>query len=199
MKTTLAHVRRHLRPGRVYRREDLLRWSHTVDRHLQELTAEGTLQKLRNGLYYYPRKFSFGQAPAEENELVRAFLRSDNFVVTSPNLYNQLGLGTTQLYNKRVVYNQKRHGTFDLGGRAMRFERRLNVPRELSSEFLLVDLVNELDTLAEDREQVLARVPEKARSLDRRKLERAVSRYGKSATQKYFRRVLQPGNVLDAA
>ena len=199
MKTTLAHVRRHLRPGRVYRREDLLRWSHTVDRHLQELTAEGTLQKLRNGLYYYPRKFSFGQAPAEENELVRAFLRSDNFVVTSPNLYNQLGLGTTQLYNKRVVYNQKRHGTFDLGGRAMRFERRLNVPRELSSEFLLVDLVNELDTLAEDREQALARVPEKARSLDRRKLERAVSRYGKSATQKYFRRVLQPGNVLDAA
>jgi len=199
MKTTLAHVRRHLRPGRVYRREDLLRWSHTVDRHLQELTAEGTLQKLRNGLYYYPRKFSFGQAPAEENELVRAFLRSDNFVVTSPNLYNQLGLGTTQLYNKRVVYNQKRHGTFDLGGRAMRFERRLNVPRELSSEFLLVDLVNELDTLAEDREQVLARVPEKARSLDGRKLERAVSRYGKSATQKYFRRVLQPGNVLDAA
>lgn len=199
MKTTLAHVRRHLRPGRVYRREDLLRWSHAVDRHLQELTAEGTLQKLRNGLYYYPRKFSFGQAPAEENELVRAFLRSDNFVVTSPNLYNQLGLGTTQLYNKRVVYNQKRHGTFDLGGRAMRFERRLNVPRELSSEFLLVDLVNELDTLAEDREQVLARVPEKARSLDRRKLERAVSRYGKSATQKYFRRVLQPESVPHAA
>ena len=199
MKTTLAHVRRHLRPGRVYRREDLLRWSHAVDRHLQELTTEGTLQKLRNGLYYYPRKFSFGQAPAEENELVRAFLRSDNFVVTSPNLYNQLGLGTTQLYNKRVVYNQKRHGTFDLGGRAMRFERRLNVPRELSSEFLLVDLVNELDTLAEDREQVLARVPEKARSLDRRKLERAVSRYGKSATQKYFRRVLQPETVPHAA
>jgi hypothetical protein len=199
MKTTLADLRKHLRPGRVYRREDLLRWSHAVDRHLQKLTAEGTLQKLRNGIYYYPRKFSFGQAPAEENELVRAFLRSDNFVVTSPNLYNQLGLGTTQLYNKRVVYNQKRHGTFDLGGRAMRFERRLNVPRELSSEFLLVDLVNELDTLAEDREQVLARVPEKARSLDRRKLKRAVSQYGKSATRKYFRRVLWPEGVLDAA
>lgn len=59
--------------------------------------------------------------------------------------------------------------------------------------------MNELDSLAEDREQVLARVPEKARGLDRRKLERAVSRYGKSATQKYFRRVLQPESVPDAA
>jgi hypothetical protein len=199
MKTSLAQVRKHLRPGRVYRREDLLRWSYSVDRHLQELTAEGTLQKLRNGLYYCPRKFSFGEAPAEENELVRAFLRSNNFVVTSPNLYNQLGLGLTQLYNKRVVYNQKRHGTFDLGGRAMRFERRLNVPKDLSPEFLLVDLMNELDTLAEDRDQVLARIPQKARSLDRRKLVRAVSRYGKSATQKFFRRVLQPESVLNVA
>jgi hypothetical protein len=183
----------------VYRREDLLCWSHSVDRHLQELTAEGTLQKLRNGLYYCPRKFSFGEAPAEENELVRAFLRSNNFVVTSPNLYNQLGLGTTQLYNKRVVYNQNRDCNFDLGGRSMRCERRLNVPKELSPEFLLVDLVNELDTLAEDREKVLARVPEKARSLDRRKLARALTRYGKSATQKYFNRVWRQESVPNAA
>ena len=199
MTTTLAQLRKHLRPGRVYRREDLLCWSHSVDRHLQQLTSEGTLQKLRNGLYYYPRKFSFGEAPADEQELVRAFLRSDNFVVTSPNVYNQLGLGTTQLYNKRVVYNQKRHGTFNLGGRTIHFERRLNVPSRLSPEFLLVDLVNELDMLAEDQEEVLARVPNKARGLDRRKLARAVSRYGKSSTQKFFHRVLQPEALSNAA
>ena len=63
--------------------------------------------------------------------------------MTSPNLYNLLGLGTTQLYNRRVVYNQKRHGTFDVGGSVYRFERRMNIPRKLSKEFLLVDLVNE--------------------------------------------------------
>jgi hypothetical protein len=34
------------------------------------------------------------------------------------------------------------------------FERRLNVPRQLSPEFLLVDLVNELGDLAEDRDAV---------------------------------------------
>ena len=142
--STLEQLRRHLRPGRVYRREDLLPWSRSVDRHLKELTVDGTLQKLRTGLYYSPRKFEFGEAPADEHELVKAFLKTDRFVMTSPNAYNQLGLGTTQLYNKRVVYNQKRHGTFPLGNRMVTFERRMNVPKQLSPEFLLVDLVNEL-------------------------------------------------------
>ncbi len=188
---TLEKLRRHLRPGSVYRREDLMRWSHSVDRHLKELTVEGTLQKLRNGLYYYPRKFEFGEAPAGERELVRAFLRSDCFVVTSPNAYNQLGLGTTQLYNKRVVYNQKRHGTFALGNRMVAFERRANVPKRLTQEFLLVDLVNELGGLAEDPEAVLARVRERAQEMDPRKLGRAVGLYGKYSTRKKFQEMLQ--------
>jgi hypothetical protein len=189
--STLDQLKKHLRPGRVYRREDLLRWSHSVDRHLKDLTGDGTLQKLRTGLYYYPRQFEFGEAPADEREIVRAFLRTDRFVVTSPNVYNQLGVGTTQLYNKRVVYNQKRHGTFPLGGRMVTFERRLNVPKQLSQEFLLVDLVNELDQLAEDREAVLGRVSTRAKEMDPRKLSRAVSLYGKYATQKKFQEMLQ--------
>ncbi len=121
--STLDQLKRHLRPGRVYRREDLLPWSHSVDRHLKELTDDGTLQKLRTGLYYSPRKFEFGEAPADEHELVKAFLKTDRFVLTSPNAYNQLGLGTTQLYNKRVVYNQKGghpgQGEPPLGGTAL--------------------------------------------------------------------------------
>jgi hypothetical protein len=175
----------------VYRREHLLPWSHSVDRHLKELTGDGTLQKLRNGLYYSPRKFEFGEAPADEHELVKAFLKTDRFVVTSPNAYNQLGLGTTQLYNKRVVYNQKRHGTFPLGNRMVTFERRMNVPRQLSPEFLLVDLVNELGDLAEDQDAVLSRVREKAKEMDPKKLSRAVSLYGKYSTQKKFQEMLQ--------
>ena len=189
--STLDHLKRRLRPGRVYRREDLLPWSHSVDRHLKELTVDGTLQKLRNGLYYRPRKFEFGDAPADERELVRAFLKTDHFVVTSPNAYNQLGLGTTQLYNKRVVYNQKRHGTFPLGNRMITFERRMNIPRQLSPEFLLVDLVNELGDLAEDQDAVLSRVREKAKEMDPKKLSRAVLLYGKYSTQRKFQEMLQ--------
>jgi hypothetical protein len=100
-------------------------------------------------------------------------------------------LGTTQLYNKRVVYNQKRHGTFPLGNRMVTFERRMNVPRQLSPEFLLVDLVNELGDLAEDRDAVLSRVREKAKEMDPKKLSRAVSLYGKYSTQKKFQEMLQ--------
>ena len=189
--STLDQLKRHLRPGRVYRREDLLPWSNSVDRHLKELTVDGTLKKLRTGLYYHPRKLEFGEAPADEHELVKAFLRTDRFVATSPNAYNQLGLGTTQLYNKRVVYNQKRHGIFPLGNRMVTFERRLNVPRQLSPEFLLVDLVNELGQLAEDQDAVFSRVRERAKEMDQRKLSRAVSLYGKYSTQKKFREILQ--------
>jgi hypothetical protein len=72
------------------------------------------------------------------------------------------------------------------------FERRMNVPKQLSPEFLLVDLVNELDDLAEDRDAVLSRVREEAKEMDQRKLSRAVSLYGKYSTQKTFRKMLQP-------
>lgn len=187
---TLEQLKSHLRPGRVYRREELTAWSKAVDRHLKALTKDGVLKKLRTGLYYCPRKFEFGEAPAKERELIQAFLRSDRFVVTSPNAFNQLGLGTTQLYNQRVVYNQKRHGTFDLGGRTYVFHRRMNVPRRLTQEFLLVDLVNELDRLAEDRQTVLARVREKARQMDHRRLSKAVSLFGNYSTQKQFQEIL---------
>src|ERR1700683_2909144 len=189
--STGEQLKRHLRPGRVSRREDILPWSHNVDRHLKELTVDGTLQKLRTGLYYSPRKFEFGEAPADEHEVVKAFLKTDRFVVTSPNAYNQLGLGTTQLYNKRVVYNQKRHGTFSLGNRMVTFERRLNVPKRLSPEFLPVDFVNGLDQLAEDQDAVFSRVRERAKEMDSKKLSRAVSLYGKYSTQKKFQEILQ--------
>ena len=189
--STLDRLRKHLRRGRVYRREDLLPWSNAVDRHLKEMTKDGTLEKLRTGLYYFPRKFEFGEAPAEERELVKAFLRTDRFLVTSPNMFNQLGLGTTQLYNERVVYNQKRHGTFQLGGQLLSFKRRANFPRRLSPEFLLVDAVNELDHLAEDRELVLTRVREKAREMDLQKLSRTLSLYGKYRTRKKFDEMLR--------
>ena len=185
--SALTEVKKHLRPGRVYRREDLAQWSASVDRHLKTLVGDGDLRKLRYGLYYCPNRLAFGEAPASEHELVQAFLKTDHFVVTSPNLYNQLGLGTTQLYNKRVVYNRKRHGTFDLGGRVYQFERRMNVPRKLSKEFLLVDLVNEVDQLAEDRDAVLARVRGKASLMDPRKLSRAVSLYANYSSQRWWK------------
>ena len=56
---------------------------------------------------------------------------------------------------------------------------------------LLVDLVNELGRLAEDRDAVLSRVREKTKEMGPKKLSRAVSLYGKYSTQKKFQEILQ--------
>ena len=119
--TRLQELKRRLRPGQVYRREDVARWSNAVDRHLKQLVEEGTLTKLAGGLYAYPKQTVFGKAPAEDDKLVEAFLKDDRFLLASPNAYNSLGVGTTQLYDKTVVYNHKRHGDFQLGGRKFAF------------------------------------------------------------------------------
>src|SRR5216684_4245685 len=115
--TKVQELKKHLRPGQVYRREDLARWSNAVDRHIKQLLADGTLTKLAGGLYAYLKDTVFGKAPATDDKLVGTFLKDHRFLLASPNAYNSLGVGTTQLYDKIVVYNHKRHGVFSLGGR----------------------------------------------------------------------------------
>lgn len=186
----LEQLKSHLRPGQVYRRADLAQWSKSVDRHARELVEAGVLRKLRNGLYYCPKASVFGQVPPDERALVRSFLREDDFLLTSPNTYNTLGLGTTQLYNTRVVYNHKRHGRFTLGGLPFDFRRKPRFPRHATEEFLLVDLLNNLSGLAEDMAVVRERAHTKALALDPTKLRRAARDYGKVATRKFFDQAL---------
>ena len=186
----LEQLKGYLHPGRVYRRAELAQWSKSVDRHARELVDQGVLQKLQNGLYYYPKHSAFGQVPADEQELVRRFLKEDDFLLTSPNAYNTLGLGTTQLYNTRVVYNHKRHGHFTLGGLTFDFRRKPRFPRKITEEFLLIDLLNNLPTLAENTEMLRARAGKKAKELDANKLRLAARNYGKVATRKFFDQML---------
>jgi hypothetical protein len=193
--TRLEALKRHLRPGQVYRREDLARWSNAVDRHLQQLVRDGTLTKLSGGLYAHPKETVFGMAPADDAALVKAFLRDDRFLVTSPNAYNSLCVGTTQLYDKTVVYNHKRHGQFTLGGRTFDFRVKPFFPKKLSQEFLLVDLVNNVDRLAESKAEVLARVKERAASLDATRLRRAADEYGSVRAKKFFATALKTHGV----
>jgi hypothetical protein len=195
----LDDLKAHLRPGQVYRRQDLVPWSSAVDRHLKQLVGDGTLTKLAGGLYLRSKETVFGKAPAEDEKLVESFLRDSRFLLASPNAYNKLRLGTTQLYDKTVVYNHKRHGTFSLGGRAFEFRVKPSFPKTVTKEFLLVDLVNNLDQLAEDREQVLRRVEKEVTSFDGPRLERSVRDYGSVRTQKFFRRLLMPELMPHAA
>ena len=101
-----------------------------------------------------------------------------------------MGLGTTQLYNETVVYNHKRHGRFKLGGRFFDFRMKPHFPLEASHEFLLVDIVNNVTRLAEDREKVLSLAKEEALQMDKRALRHAVENYGGSRARKFFAAVL---------
>ena len=197
--TKVEELKLHLRPGQVYRREDLARWSNAVDRHLKQLVEDGTLTKLAGGLYSYPKKTVFGKAPAEDDKLVETFLRDSRFLLASPNAYNSLGVGTTQLYDKTVVYNHKRHGEFVLGGRKFAFRVKPSFPKKLTKEFLLVDLVNNLDQLAEAKSEVLERVRERAASYDSQRLQRAVRDYGNVKTKKFFDQALRGSQLTHAA
>lgn len=190
MSTKLNELKKHLRPGQVYRRADLAKWSNAVDRHVAQLLDDGVLTKLSAGVYLYPKKTAFGAAPAEDDKLVEAFLKDHRFLLTSPNAYNALGLGTTQLYNETVVYNHKRHGRFKLGGRTFDFRMKPHFPKTVTQEFLLVDLVNNLDRLAENTDKVLQRVAHKAFELDNNALMRMARDYGSVKAKKFFEATL---------
>lgn len=180
----LRELKKHLKKGKVYRRADLEKWTSSVDRLLAALVKDGTLQKLATGLYHYPKESVFGKTPAEERELVRTFLKDDRFLLTSPNSYNSLGVGTTQLYNKKTVYNHKRHGEFKLGNRKFDFQMRHHFPNKLTTEFLVVDLVNNLDKLAEDKDEVLKKLSSKVQQLDLRKLRTSLEDYGNNRAKR---------------
>jgi len=192
--TKLDKLKRCLKPGHAYRRADLTRWSTSVDRHIKQLVEGGVLKKLSGGLYVYPKQTTFGPAPAADKDVVSAFLKDDRFLLASPNAYNSLGVGTTQLYDKTVVYNRKRHGDFQLGRRKFAFRVKRDFPKSLTKEFLLVDLVNNLDQLAEAKSEVLDRVREVAASSNGSRLRRAVRNYGGERAKKFFGHVLETGD-----
>lgn len=185
--TRLDEFKNRFQPGRTYRRAEVAAWSKSVDRDLRTLVRQGALKKLRGGIYFRPQQSVFGEVPVDDHERVRSFLKDDRFLLTSPNAYNALGLGMTQLYNKQWVYNHKRHGDFDLGGRAYAFRVKHHFPLGTPTpEFLLVDLVNNVDELAEDREVVLRKVRERAATMDSNRLGQAVGEYGNASAQRFF-------------
>jgi hypothetical protein len=180
----------HLKAGRVYRRETLYAFSKAVDRDLATLANKGVLKKIAAGIYYKPASSRFGVLPPDDEDLVQCFLRDDIFLVFSWNQYNALGLGLTQLYNRLVVYNHKRHGVFKLGNKTFDFRRPVRgFPNKITPEFLLVDLVNNLDQLAEDKDFIKSQIVLNIHKFNRQKVNQCVKEYGKVATKHFFEEI----------
>jgi len=181
---------KQLKPGRVYRRAEIINSAKLSNRHLKQLQENGILQKLYAGIYFCPKESTFGNVPPEENDLIRCFLKGERFLLHSFNSYNSLGVGTTQLYNQRIIYNHKRHGNYKLGNRVFHFCIRIHFPKKLTEEFLLIDLVNNIYSLAEDRNEVLKHVFSKACKMNKQKIRRSISMYGNAKTKRFFASLL---------
>lgn len=180
----------HLKTGHVYRRETLAQFSNAVDRDLITLVNKGYLTKAAAGIYYKPLSSQYGSLPPDETELVKVFLRDDHFLLYSWNQYNALGLGLTQLYNKIIVYNCKRHGIFTLNGKQYDFRRpSRGFPNKLTPEFLLVDLVNNINELSENTILLRHNIKRNLHKFNMTKATRYIKLYGKVATRRFFKNI----------
>ena len=192
----MDRLKQHIKPGEVYRRSDLEYYSNAVDSHLSLLTRDGTLLKLGQGLYYAPKKSKFGIVPPNDQDLVERFLKDKSFLLVSPNAYNSLGLGLTQLYNTTWVYNHKRHGEFILNGKNFLFKLKSAFPVTLNREFLVIDLLNNLDELAEDQDMVIKSFRENVDRFETRELMKMAQQYGAGATKKLLKPVLRKPGLM---
>jgi hypothetical protein len=190
-------LRKHINQGEVYRRSDLEYYSSAIDRHLAQLTKDGTLIKLNQGLYYAPKLSKFGVVPPDDRQVVERFLKDEDFLLVSPNSFNSLGLGLTQLYNTTWVYNHKRKGEFQLNGKTFEFKLKSSFPNNISREYLLVDLLNNIDSLAEDQTQAIDKLPNNVGSFDADSLMKATQKYGTGRTKRTIKSILR--NVLQLA
>jgi hypothetical protein len=184
-------LRQHIKQGKVYRRSDLEYYSTAIDRHLAQLTKDGTLVKLNQGLYYAPTQSKFGTVPPDDHIIVERFLKDDNFLIISPNMFNALGLGLTQLYNNSWVYNHKRKGEVEFNNRKFEFRLKTAFPKNITKEYLLVELLNNLNRLAEDNTQLLDKLKKNILNYNSDLLMKATQQYGIGETKQTLKKLLR--------
>lgn len=133
-----------LEPGRAYRTRDFRRWGKNPTRLARRLVHEGKLRQAAHGLYYAPIPSKFGPAPATDEELLRVFLGNEPYLVTGPERWNALGLGSTAMFAAKLVYNTRRTGEVVLDGRRFLL-RRVYFPEKPTPEWFVIDLLQHHD------------------------------------------------------
>jgi len=172
-----------LEPGRAYRTRDLRPWGKNPTRLARRLVDEGKLRQAAHGLYYAPIPTKFGPAPAADEELIRAFLGDEPFLVTGPPHWNALGLGSTAMFAVNLVYNTRRTGEVVLDGRRFLL-RRVYFPEKPTPEWFVIDLLQHHDmagvALSDLCEGLVATL--RLARWDRERLREMADRYGTKAT-----------------
>lgn len=178
----------------MYRTRSLTAWGANAPRLAKRLVRQGALVPLAHGLFAHPKRSRFGVVPPTDEELMRGFLDGAPFVFTGPDRWNELGLGTTALFAAPLVYNTKRSGTFEFGGRRFVL-RRVAFPERPPREWYAVDLLEHADEAGASRSEVaaaLARAVARS-SLDGESLRAMAKLYGTKATQALVESALRSG------
>jgi len=163
----------------------------SVDRALRELVNSGKLRKLKPSLYYLPRESRWGAVPATLENLVSTFLKSTNYLMLTSADYNSLGLVLNQLWNEVRIYNNKRHKKLKLANYNCVFQRPNNgFSAKITKEFILVDLLNNINDVGEDPDVLKGRVIKNINKFDAKKLKKLSVQYGKVGTKKIIDRIV---------
>jgi hypothetical protein len=172
-----------LEPGRAYRTRELRRWGKNPTRLARRLVQEGKLREAAHGLFYAPVPSRFGEVPASDEALLRAFLNNSPFVITGTPYWNPLGLGSTAMFTVTLAYNTQRTGEFILDGRRFLL-KRVFFPDEPSPEWFVIDLFQHHDmagvSLSRLRRGLVAKLREG--HWDSSKLFEMANRFGTKAT-----------------
>jgi hypothetical protein len=173
-----------LEPGRVYRTRDLQSWGANAPRLAKRLVREGALVPLAHGLFAHLKRGRFGAVPPSDEEVMRAFLDGGPFLFTGPERWNALGLGSTALFSAPLVYNTKRSGTFEIGGRRFLL-RRVAFPEHPVPEWFVIDLLENVEEAGASRSDIAAALRRAVRqsAFDPGRLSEMARRYGTRATQ----------------
>lgn len=178
-------------PGRVYRTRDLAQWAANAPRLAHRLVRDGKLIQLAHGLLAAPKYSRFGLVPPSNEAIMRAFLNGGTFIFTGPEFWNALGLNTTAVFARPLVYNKKRSGLFVFGGREFLL-RRVEFPDKPPLEWYVIDLFENAEPAAASREELRASLTVKLRSgkFDRDRLDDMARHYGSRRTQQLVRHAL---------
>lgn len=105
--------------------------------------------------------------------------------------YNSLGLVLNQLWNEVRIYNNKRHKKLKLANYNCVFQRPNNgFSAKITKEFILVDLLNNINDVGEDPDVLKGRVIKNINKFDAKKLKKLSVQYGKVGTKKIIDRIV---------
>lgn len=180
-----------LKKGKVYRASDFSKLSTSPSRDLNLLAKANLITYLGKGLYLKPRKLGKLDIPPRTEDLISVFLKTDKFLIRNLSDFNMLRLGTTQLFKEVHVYNERRDGRVRLGNKTYHFKKK-KFPSSHYDEYLLVDMLNNLEKLGVEREEVLHKLKYrwgKNLELDKKVVHRFAKKYGKYWVKKFFEKM----------